>query len=59
MSPTTMSRNLLDLGERDRKGDEGAGLIDGFEDLLDRRQKSYRLTPKGQALLASIIGRVK
>jgi len=59
MSPTTMSRNLLDLGERDRKGDEGAGLIEGFEDILDRRQKSYRLTHKGRALLAAITGRVK
>jgi len=58
MSPTTMSRNLLDLGERDRKGDEGAGLIEGFEDILDRRQKAYRLTAKGKALLATITRRV-
>ena len=59
MSPTTMSRNLLDLGEHDRKGDEGAGLVEGFDNILDRREKSYRLTPKGRALLATITGRVK
>ena len=59
MSPTTMGRNLLDLGERDRKGDEGAGLVEGFDNILNRREKSYRLTPKGRALLATITGRVK
>ena len=59
MSPTTMGRNLLDLGDRDRKGEEGAGLVEGFDNLLNRREKSYRLTPKGRALLATITRRAK
>jgi DNA-binding MarR family transcriptional regulator len=54
MSPTTMSRNLLDMGERDRNGEEGAGLVEGRDNILNRRERVYHLTPKGRALLASI-----
>jgi DNA-binding MarR family transcriptional regulator len=54
ISLTTMSRNLLDLADRDRNFDEGAGLIEGHENPLNRREKLYRLTPKGRALLARI-----
>jgi DNA-binding MarR family transcriptional regulator len=59
LNPTTMSRDLLDLGDRDRKGDEGAGLVRGYDNLMDRRQKAYELTSKGRALLAAITRRVK
>lgn len=54
ISGTTMSRNLLDMGERDRNYDEGAGLIVGRENVMNRREKLYSLTPKGRALLANI-----
>jgi DNA-binding MarR family transcriptional regulator len=54
ISPTTMSRNLLDLGERDRNFEEGAGLVEGRDNILNRRERVYHLTPKGRALLASI-----
>lgn len=56
-SPTTMSRFLLDLGERDRKGEPGAGLVEGKPNVLDRRETLYRLTPKGEALKAQILRR--
>lgn len=56
-SPTTMSRFLLDLGERDRKGDPGAGLVEGKPNVLDRRETLYHLTPKGRELLTSILRR--
>jgi len=59
MSPTTMSRNLLDLGERDRKFEEGAGLVEGRDNVLNLREKIYTLSPKGRALLTTIMGRVK
>lgn len=59
LSPTTMSRNLLDMGERDRNGEEGAGLVKGSDNLMNRRERVYHLTPKGRALLASITNRVK
>ena len=55
VSATTMSRYLLDMGERDRNYDEGAGLVVGKENVLNRREKLYSLTPKGRALLASIV----
>ena len=54
LSSTSMSRNLLDMGERDRNYEEGAGLVEGKENVLNRREKLYSLTPKGRALLASI-----
>ena len=54
LSGTTMSRNLLDMGERDRNYEEGAGLVEGKENVLNRREKLYSLTPKGRALLAAI-----
>lgn len=54
MSPTTMSRNLLDVSERDRNYEEGPALVVGKENVLNRREKLYSLTPKGRALLASI-----
>lgn len=59
MSQTTMGRNLLDLGQYDRWGKEGAGLVEGFDDVLDRRQRNYRLTLKGEALLNLITRRAK
>jgi DNA-binding MarR family transcriptional regulator len=55
VSPTTMSRYLLDMGERDRNYEEGAGLVEGKENVLNRREKLYSLTPKGRALIASIV----
>lgn len=54
ISLTTMSRNLLDLADRDRNFDEGAGLIEGHENPMNRREKLYRLTPKGRSLLVRI-----
>jgi hypothetical protein len=54
MSPTTMSRNLLDISERDRNYEVGPNLVVGKENVLNRREKLYSLTPKGRALLASI-----
>ena len=54
LSATTMSRNLIDMGERDRNHNEGAGLVESFTNIMNRRETLYRLTPKGRALLAAI-----
>ena len=54
LSPTTMSRNLIDMGERDRNHEEGAGLVESHPNIMNRRESLYRLTPKGRALLAAI-----
>jgi DNA-binding MarR family transcriptional regulator len=54
LSALTMSRNLIDMGERDRNHEEGPGLVEGHENIMNRRETLYRLTPKGRALLAAI-----
>jgi DNA-binding MarR family transcriptional regulator len=54
MSPVTMSRNLLDIGEYDRHGREGLGLIEGRKNILNRREMVYHLTEKGRRLLVAI-----
>jgi len=54
MPVTTMSRNLLDMGDRNRYFEEGAGLVVGEDNPLNRRERLYSLTHKGRALLASI-----
>jgi DNA-binding MarR family transcriptional regulator len=54
MPVTTMSRILLDMGERTRYFEEGAGLVVGEDNPLNRRERLYSLTHKGRALLASI-----
>jgi DNA-binding MarR family transcriptional regulator len=54
MPVTTMSRILLDMGERTRYFEEGAGLVQGEDNPLNRRERLYSLTHKGRALLASI-----
>ena len=54
LSPITMSRNLIDMSALDRNHEEGPGLVEGHENIMNRRETCYRLTPKGRALLASI-----
>ena len=54
LSATTMSRNLIDMGERDRNHEEGPGLVESHENIMNRRETLYRLSPKGRALLAAI-----
>ena len=55
MPVTTMSRNLLDMGERNRYFEEGDGLLVGEDNPLNRRERLYSLSHKGRALLASIM----
>ena len=59
LSPITMSRNLIDMSERDRNHEEGPGLVEAHENIMNRRETCYRLTPKGRALLATLVGRLK
>lgn len=47
----TMSRHLLDLGDRNRKGERGMGLITARTNPLNRRQREYMLTKRGRLLL--------
>jgi DNA-binding MarR family transcriptional regulator len=55
-SKSTMSRHLLDIGDRNRKGAAGLGLVTSRRNPNNRRRLEYFLTPKGHAL-ANQIGR--
>jgi len=59
ISPTTMSRHLLDLGEIDRTKQPGLGLVEGRTNVTNQREKVYGLTPKGRTLVTTIVGRAK
>lgn len=45
ISPTVMTRNLLDIGDRNRQREEGYGLITQERDLFDLRKHNARVTP--------------
>jgi hypothetical protein len=49
-----VSRNLLDIGERNRHMEEGFGLVAARNNPMNLREKEYFLTDKGRALLHSI-----
>lgn len=48
ISPTVMTRNLLDIGDRNRQREEGFGLVTQERDLFDLRKHNARVTPKGK-----------
>ncbi|QSI31486.1 hypothetical protein GNX71_18640 [Variovorax sp. RKNM96] len=47
----TNSRNLIKLGTGNRQYGPGLELVEQVEDLLDKRAKRIRLTPKGRAVM--------
>lgn len=49
------SRNIAKLGTGESPSKPGLGLVESYEDLADRRNKMVRLTPKGSALLRSVV----
>jgi DNA-binding MarR family transcriptional regulator len=52
---STVSRHLLDLGERNRKMEPGLGLVAWRIAPDELRRKEYTLTPKGRSLLRRIL----
>lgn len=49
------SRNVPKLGDGERPHIErGPGLVESFEDPMDRRNKIVQLTPKGRELLEAV-----
>lgn len=59
ISPTTMSRHLLDLGDIDRNGKPGLGLVDGRTNVTNQRERVYVLTIKGRSLLAKVVEAIR
>jgi DNA-binding MarR family transcriptional regulator len=51
VSPSVMSRHLLDIGDRNRHMKAGFGLVTGRPNPMKLRKHEYWLTPKGHALL--------
>jgi hypothetical protein len=54
ITPTVMTRNLLDIGELNRQREAGLGLITQERDPFDLRKHRARLTTKGRKLAHDI-----
>lgn len=59
MSPTVMTRHLLDLGERNRLKEPGLGWIQQERDLFDLRKHRARFTSIGAALFRDIVNTLR
>jgi hypothetical protein len=59
ISPTVMTRHLLDIGDRNRAREEGFGLVTQERDKYDLRRTHSRVTPVGKALMHKIINALK
>ena len=59
ISPTVMTRNLLDIGDRNRHKEPGLGLIAQDRDLFDLRKHNARVTPKGRTMVHTIMMSLK
>jgi DNA-binding MarR family transcriptional regulator len=59
VSPTVMTRHLLDIGDRNRSMEEGFGLITQERDRNDLRRHHARVTPQGKALVRRFMNALK
>ncbi len=50
LSQASVSRNCSALGLYQRGGQKGFGLVETWEDPMNRKSKLVKLTPKGEAL---------
>lgn len=55
LSQSTISRNVAYLGDWNRHKAKGHGLLEAFEDPMERRRKLVRLTAKGKRFLKGIV----
>lgn len=55
ISQSLMTRHLSDLGTTNRYHEAGFGLIEAFEDVMDRRNRLIRLTAKGKGIVGQIV----
>lgn len=47
-SQSLMTRHLADLGETNRYHQQGFGLVEQFDNVMDRRERLIRLTARGR-----------
>jgi len=50
-SQSLMTRHLADIGEVNRYHEEGMGLVEAYDDLMDRRNRLVKLSAKGQTVV--------
>lgn len=55
---STVSRAMLDLGKKTRKGEEGLGLVDERTAPHSLKEHEVYLSPKGRSLVSRIIKRL-
>ena len=53
IAQSSVSRNCYKLGDRIKKG-PGIGLLQSFEDPMERRRKLVRLTPRGKRVHSTL-----
>ncbi len=56
---STASRHIIDLSDRNRKKEQGYGLVYRTEDAMEIRKNNYFLTPKGKLLASQLIDILK
>lgn len=59
VSPTVMTRHLLDIGDRNRNRDEGFGLVTQIRDAFDLRRHHSAVTSFGRATLHKMMSAIK
>lgn len=59
VSPSIMTRYLLDWGERNRAREEGFGFIRQTRDTFDLRRQQALLTPPGRTMVHKLIRSVR
>lgn len=57
-SSSSASRNILAHTDVNRHRKDGTGLVETFENPLKRNEKIIRITPKGERMLSTILGRL-
>jgi DNA-binding MarR family transcriptional regulator len=59
VSPTVMTRHLLDIGDRNRARETGFGLVTQERDPTDLRRHHARVTPKGKGVAHRVLQALK
>lgn len=59
IASSSNSRNVALLSAVKGKGEKGLGLVEAYEDVMDRRLKRVRLTTRGNNLLKSAVSELE
>lgn len=59
IAASVMTRNLLDVGDRNRAREEGLGLITQERDLFDLRKHNAKITAKGRTRMREMMHAIR